>query len=215
MSLEDSYFLCFYLQLVSYAFPIWAGIRHYSHFDNRLKLFFLGILIACFIDVSSWVMYKLHIQNHYLDYFFSFNGFIVKLLIYRLFIKDAVHKKIIIGIGLLIIPFFLVDVIWVSGVKHHNAFSGGVAQLWVFAATFYCLRQLIKDHPIGIRRQPFFWIFIGILTKVTLTYYETVSYNFILNSSVTLTYLLSDFTYLTCVIENILYANGFRHAKKK
>lgn len=215
MSLEDSYFLCFYLQLLSYAHPNREGIRQYSHFDNRLKLFFLGILIACFIDVSSWVMYKLHIQNHYLDYFFSFNGFIVKLLIYRLFIKDAAHKKIIIGIGLLIIPFFLVDVIWVSGVKHHNAFSGGVAQLWVFIATFYCLRQLIQEHVVGIRKQPFFWIFLGILIKVGLTYFDTVAYNFILNSSVTLTYLLSDFTYLTSVIENILYAIGFKHAKTK
>lgn len=215
MSLEDSYFLCFYLQLLSYAFPIWVGIRHFRYFDNRLKLFFLGILIACCIDVTSWVLYKLHIQNHYLDYFFSFNGFIVKLLIYRIFIKNQRHRKIIVWIGILLIPFFLVDILWISGIKHHNAFSGGIAQLWVFIATFYCLRQLIQEHVVGIRKQPFFWIFLGILIKVGLTYFDTVAYNFILNSSVTLTYLLSDFTYLTSVIENILYAIGFKHAKTK
>jgi hypothetical protein len=215
MTLAESYFLFFYLQLASYAFPIWVGIRYFRHLDNRLKLFFLGILIACCIDVTSWVMYKLHIHNHYLDYFFSFNGFITKLLIYRLFIKNPTHKKIIIGIGLLIIPLFLVDVVWVSGTEHHNAFSGGASQLWVFVATFYCFRQLIHEHPVGIRKQPFFWIFMGILIKVGLTYFDTVAYNFILSSSVPLTYLLSDFTYLTCVIENILYATGLRHGKKE
>ena len=83
-----------------------------------------------------------------------------------------------------------------------------------FTLGFYTPQDIAKTTMYRAM-QPFFWIFMGILIKVGLTYFDTVAYNFILSSSVTLTYLLSDFTYLTCVIENILYATGLRHGKKE
>ena len=214
MTLEDSYFLSFYLQLLSYALPIWAGIKYFGYFDRSLKLFFLSVIIAFVIDVISWVLYKLGIQNHYLDYFFSFNSFFTKIIIYHLIIKNPKHRKLIIGIGVLIIPLFVFDVIWIAGTKHHNAFSGGVSQIWIFGATIYCLRQLINDTPVNIRLEAFFWIYIGILFKKGLTFFDMLFYDNVLNSSVTLTYILSDFTYLTSVVENILYTIGFRRAYK-
>jgi hypothetical protein len=214
VTLKDSYFISFYLQLLSYSLPVWYGVRFYGYFEKTHKLFFLSIVLSICIDLTSLILFKLNIQNHFLDYFFSFNSFFTKIIIYYWFIKKVIHRKFITWIGSLIIPLFLVDFFFIAGSKHHNAFSGGISQLWIFIISLYCFKQLINETPTNITSKPFFWIFIGVIFKKGLTFIDMFFYDNILNNSVTLTYILSDFTYLSSVAENILYSIGFRKTKQ-
>lgn len=214
MSLAEAYKASFYLQMFSYILPIWFGCRYYQHFDKLLKIFFLSIIVSFVIDSYSWILAKLGTQNHYLDYLFSFNSFFTKVLIFALLIKNIKHRNIIIGIGISMIPLFIVDLAWLAGKNHHNAFSGSVANVWIFVSTLYCLRQLINEATSDFTQNPIFWILIGIAIKKILTFADSLFSDYVLNYSVTLAYILYSFTYLVSVVENILYSRGFYESKK-
>jgi len=214
MTIERGYFLCFYIQMISYAFPLWFGIRNYKYLDKPLKIFFLSVAISFLIDSTSWVLSKLHIQDHYLSYLFTLNAFVTKILICNIYIQNQKYRKYFLWTALLIIPLFIFDYFWLFGDTKHNALSGGASQFWIFIATIYCLRQLINETPTNIRQKPFFWIFVGTIMAKGFTFFDTIAYDYVLNSSVTMVYILSAFTYLINGVENILYAIGLQRAKK-
>lgn len=214
MSLSEGYKLSFYLQMFSYVLPIWFGFKYFKYFDRILQIFFLSIIISFMIDTYSWILVKFKIQNHYLDYLFSFNNFITKVLIYSLLIKIKTHRNVIIGLGISIIPLFIIDLIWIAGAKHHNAFSASIANIWIFISTLYCLRQLINEVSSDFSKNPMFWILIGISIKKVLTFADSLFSDYVLSYSVTLAYILYSFTYLVSVVENLLYSRGFYESKK-
>ena len=214
MSLSEGYKLSFYLQMLSYILPIWFGCRYFKYFDKILQIFFLSIIISFMIDMYSWILVIAKIQNYYLDYLFSFNSFITKVLIFALLIKIKKHRIIIVGLGISVIPVFMVDLIWIAGAKHHNTFSASIANIWIFISTLYCLRQLINEANADFSKNPLFWILIGISIKKNLTFADSLFSDYVLNYSVTLAYILYSFTYLVSVVENILYSRGLYESKR-
>lgn len=214
MSLPDIYFFSFYLQMASYILPLWVGYRHWTYFDPLLRIFFLSVIISCLVDCTSWVLVQFSLHNHYLDYVFSLNSFLTKILIFKGFIQNENHRKIAFFSAVVILFLFGIDFFWGAGAGHHNAFSGTTANIWIALVTIYGMRQLILTTNSALNQQPFFWIFLGILIKRIFTLPDSLFSDYILTISVSAAYLLYSFTYLISVVENVLYARGLHYAKK-
>ena len=218
MDVLDLYYICSITATVTY---LVAVVIIFSKKTIIPPYPILGLnLISLFsLDILFWIISLTSLVNYFnKNTLFSYHlTTLSNIIFYSFFFKTIFRdngRKIftwsIIGLLLLLI----IDSFFLSTLKKINTYSSAILYIWVLIIIGISFERLVKKKRYSsIRKEPLFWIYLGILSSQTAYSVHNVSANKLIEYSSNSYLVMACVMYLIIILGNLLYMKGCNEIK--
>lgn len=226
---EDFFLLIGKITIFAMMIPIMVAIAKRKDWNTPIKIAFYYCLTTLVISmiVQSFIWLTgayTELLLPFLDYWKIRNTFFLQILFYLknflilgLFYSYVFPlKKIknhIFFLGKILAFFALINHMFIEGYLIHGVLNPSLNAIFVFIVPLIYL-WFSQKHSIRIpfRKNPYFWISLGLFLPKIFGFFLYVSGNYISESNITLFYKLYSTKNLFEIIGQILIAIGFAHS---
>lgn len=214
MKILDIYVIFLWVLIFSYVIPIGGGV---FIFKKKEHVFFKAIVVylilTFIISIFDWLSYEYFLEyfnknTHFIYYLHTINLTIFSLFFFKSYLISFKKHILISGISLTL--FTIIEGLYITSFKVINVYSSFIVFLWILSLTMLSIKHLIlnRKHQ-SIRREPLFWLFIGLLISITANAIHNTTSNALIDYSANSYFMMASFVYLMNIVSNILYAKGF------
>lgn len=219
MTLLTLYYICSWATTVTYLLAVVVLIYKKSYFKKPYLFLGLYLIILFILDIIFWIIQWTYLVNFFNKntifsyYLITLNGVILLPLFFNS-VFNSKYKSFFIISAIAMIIVLAVDGLYISTFKKINSYSTALIYIWILSVIGFAMLRLIKYRKhYSIRREPLFWIYMGLLLSHTANTVHNTTHSSLVNYSDTSFYAMFCFVSLINILSNILYAKSCKDIK--
>lgn len=192
---------------------------NYRSLDKTGKWAYYYLISSVIFAVGSSILARIFRNNLWFSSIMNLGQFVILSAYYYQVIKNDTVKKLI---KLLIIPavvIFFLDFFKLEGMLTFNSIFATVRTFLLLSYGIIFFVQLLFDEDlvkeaIFINTLPDFWFNSGLFIYLCCSFFDSLSYNFLLKHLIGDNILIGSLVFISGIIEAILFYIGLLKAKK-
>lgn len=192
----------------------------YRSLDKTEKWAYYYLISSVIFAVGSSIFARMFNNNLWYNSIMYLAQFVILSIYYSLLIKNAFVKKLITVLLLPAVVIFFLDFFKLEGMYTFNSIFATVRTFLLLCYGIIFFVQLLFDEElvresIFINSLPNFWFNSGLFIYLCCSFFNALSYNFLLRHSISSNLIIPSLVFISGIIEAILFYIGLMKAQKQ
>lgn len=192
----------------------------YRLLDKAEKWAYYYLVSSVVFAVGSSIIAHIFSNNLWYNSIMYLAQFIILSVYYSFLIKKTFVKKLITALLLPALIIFFLDFFKLEGTLAFNSIFATIRTFLLLCYGIIFFIQLLFDEElvresIFINSLPNFWFNSGLFIYLCCSFFNALSYNFLLRHSIATNLIIPSLVFISGIIEAILFYIGLMKAKKQ